>query len=205
MLHQLTILAERLRYSSAARTAPRERQRTWCTANTAGAGLVVCVAAAEALRRECRKRHSARQGQLPVVHLGSGDAGGARRAGLLAARLRPCAHPRDVHLHMAVGGGVAQRRKELRQTPAETAVVLRAHQHLDSAEAVLRVERSCIACAKTQRGSRESDRAQPSEGRIHREMRASGHWREFLLGHRQPSVSGPGSINSLRTPPAPQT
>lgn len=28
----------------------------WCTANTAGAGLVVCLAAAEAARQECHNR-----------------------------------------------------------------------------------------------------------------------------------------------------
>lgn len=28
----------------------------WCTANTAGAGLAVCLAAAESARRECRNR-----------------------------------------------------------------------------------------------------------------------------------------------------
>ena len=28
----------------------------WCTANTAGVGLAACLAAAEAARRECRKR-----------------------------------------------------------------------------------------------------------------------------------------------------
>jgi len=28
----------------------------WCTANTAGAGLVVCLAAAESARKECRRR-----------------------------------------------------------------------------------------------------------------------------------------------------
>jgi len=27
----------------------------WCTANTAGAGLAVCLAAAEAVRQECRR------------------------------------------------------------------------------------------------------------------------------------------------------
>ena len=41
---------------------------------------------------------------------------------------------------MAVGGGVAQRRKPLREALAKTPVVPGAHQHLDPADAALRVE-----------------------------------------------------------------
>ena len=57
-----------------------------------------------------------------------------------AAGLGPLAHPRDVNLHMAVGGGVAQRREQLREALAQTPVVLRAHQHIDPADAPLCVE-----------------------------------------------------------------
>ena len=67
-------------------------------------------------------------------------AGGARGAGGLAACLGPLAYPRDVNLHMAVGGGVAQRREQLLDALAKAPVVLRADQHIDPADAALRVE-----------------------------------------------------------------
>ena len=81
-----------------------------------------------------------RQGQLAIVDLGSGDAGTARGAGGLAACLGPLAHPRDVNLHMAVGGGVAQRIEQLIDALAKTPVVLGAHQDVDPVDAALRIE-----------------------------------------------------------------
>ena len=74
------------------------------------------------------------------MNLGFRNPGSARGERRIAARPGPLTHPRDVNFHMAVGGGVAQRREWLRQALTNVPVPLRAQQHIGRGEAALRVE-----------------------------------------------------------------